>query len=332
LTSVSKSLDSKLYTKTQISESAINAAAGDRALGHLLIKSLRENATLIMTEQDVARLKKLPTQLWGIIKDDLAHKRTKWRLVPDEQWRAPEDASVEIVVEEPVESRDFGSTRTDIVNYTESAPVKLRSNIRTGVQELTSREQFWLQCLLPLIESTPPAHRKIHLVDQYAFQDVDRIVISKKGKLKESQLLDSGLLWLLSKLNTIGRGLPTKIQVRITAGESQDVDVEGIRSLLERFVNKIDTRNLEVYAHIISGREIPGRPLGFNARRLFVNDSAHFQLSHGMRDYSWPRDETALSGIFVPFSNSSLRSAIDDLRSLEQTTLQIQYAPPTTSN
>jgi hypothetical protein len=285
-----------------------------------------------MSKEDVARLKKLPTQLWGVIKDDLAHKRTKWRLVPDEQWQAPEDASVEIVVEEPVESSKSGPLRTDILGYTESAPVKLRTNIRTGVHELTSREQFWSQCLLPLIECMSPAHRKIHLVDQYAFQDVDRIVISKKGSLKESQLLDSGLLWLLAKLNTVGRGLPTKIQVRITTGESQDFDVDYIRTLLEKFVNKIDTRNLEVYAHIIAGREIPGRPPGFNARRLFVNDSAHFQLSHGMRDYSLPRDETALSGIFVPFCNSSLRAAVDDLRTLQQTTLQIQYAPSPASN
>jgi hypothetical protein len=330
--SASKSLDSELYTKTRISESAIKAAAIDRALGHLLVNSLRENANLIVTEEDIARLKRLPTQLWGVIKDDLTHNRMRWRLVPDEQWQAPEDASVEILVEEPVGVTGRGPSRTDIIGYTESEPVRLRSSIRTGHHELTNREQFWSQCLLPLIESTRPAHRKIHLVDQYAFQDVERVVISKKGNLKESQLLDSGLLWLLSKLNIVGRGLSTKIEVRITAGESYDVNVNGIRSLLERFVNKIDTRNLDVYAHIIAGREIPRRPPGFNARRLFLNDNAHFQLSHGMRDYSLPRDETALSGIFVPSSNSSLRVAIDDLKSLRQTTLQIQYAPSTASN
>lgn len=318
-----------MYTKTQLASTAIEAASNNVLLGHILVKSLRENATLIVTEDDVKRLKKLPTAVWGAIKDDLVHKRIKWRLLPDEQWESVSAAAVEILLEEPPQQISSGPARSDIVNYTETVPVKLRSSIRSGAKELTNREQFWTQCLLPVIDTTPPKHRRIHLVDQYAFHDARKAVLTRSGDLREGHLLDSGLLWLLSKLNFVSRGLPQKIQVSITACETDELDTDQISEFLETIANKLDTRALSIAVHVVAAREILHRPPGFIARQLFINDNAHFMLSHGMRDFSLPRDESALTGAFFASCNTTVQQAVQDLSNLNQTTMKIQYDLPT---
>lgn len=319
-----KSLVSKMYTKTQLSHTAIEAAANNKALGHLLVSSLRENATLIITVEDIARFKQLPTNLWNAIKHDISRKRIRFRLLPDDQWKTLTDAAIEVLVEEPPQQATEPPIRSDIINYSKSSVVKLRSEARRGELGLKNREEFWKHGLLPLIESTGPKNRSIHLVDQYAFHDVDRIIHSKKGNLKESELLNSGLLWLLTKVNSTNKGLPTNIRVSITAGESPETDAEHIAQLMDEFINRIDIGAITIMANVIKGREIQKTPPGFNARRLFINDYAHFQLSHGMRDFSLHRDLTATSGVFVPCCNSELRSAIDNLKKLEQTNWRIQ--------
>jgi len=318
-----------LYTKTQLSDTAIKAAATNLPLGHLLIKSLRESATLIVTDDDVTKLKRLPTTLWSVFKDDLVHKRIKYRLIPDEQWQDWNEVAVEVLLEEPPQQTSTGPARSDIVNYSETAPVRLRSNVRSGVEALTNREQFWTECLLPVIETTLPQHRHIHLVDQYAFHDARKAVLTRRGNLREGHLLDSGLLWLLSKLNFVSRGLPRKVDVSITACETDQLNTDQIKEFLDIIANKLDTRALSIAVHIVAAREILRRPAGFIARQLFINDNAHFMLSHGMRDFSLPRDESALTGAFFASCNTTVQQAIQDLSNLNQTTLKIQYDLPT---
>ena len=319
-----------MYTKTQLSDTAIEAAANNLPLGHLLVKSLRESATLVVTDDDVTKLKRLPTTLWNVIKDDLIHKRIKYRLIPDEQWRSWNEVAVEVLLEEPPQQTATGPARSDIVNYSETAPVRLRSNVRSGAEALTNREQFWMQCLLPVIESTLPAHRRIHLVDQYAFHDAMRIALNQNGNLRQGRLFDSGLIWMLSRLNSISKKLPTKMIVTITACETREVTTDQVRDFLDKVANGLDTSSLSIAVHVVAAREILHQPEGFNARRLFINDRAFFQLSHGMRDFSLPRDETALTGAFYPASNPNVQSAINDLSRLNHTTFKIQIAAPVT--
>lgn len=52
-------------------------------------------------------------------------------------------------------------------------------------------------------------------------------------------------------------------------------------------------------------------------------------LSHGMRNFSLPRDESALTGAFFALCNTTVQQAIQDLSDLNQTTLKIQYDLPT---
>lgn len=328
MTNALKNSVSEMYTKTQLSDTAIAAAATSVPLGHLLIKSLRESATLVVSDDDIVKLKKLPTALWGVIKDDLVKKRIKYRLIPDEQWGDWNDAAVEVVLEEPPQQASSGPARSDIVNYTETAPVRLRSNVRSGIEALTNREQFWMQCLLPVIDSTSPLHRRIHLIDQYAFHDAMRVVLNPKGNLREGRLFDSGLIWLLSRLNSISTKLPTKMSVSITACETREVTTDQVRDFLDKFANRLDTSSLSIAVHLVAAREILHQPEGFNARRLFINDNSYFVLSHGMRDFSLPRDETALTGAFYPASNRNVQAAITDLSRLNHTTFKIQIATP----
>jgi hypothetical protein len=321
-----------MYTKTRISQSAIDAIGQNTALGQLLVTALRGNATLVITNEDISQLKTLPTGIWNALKDDITKRRIKWRRVPDEQWFNLADASVEVVIKEPASTEVRNPLQTEIVGYTEATPVALRSDIRNGLRHIEDREQFWQECLFPVIESTHPRSRRVHLIDQYAFQDLFRISHTRKGQFRPNYLLNSGFVWLLKRLNSASESLPSKLQFTVTACASLDLGAEQIRNLLELVTNNIDTKNLEITAHVVSAAETPLRPPGFIARRLIINDIAQFQLSHGMRDFSLPRDESALSGVFLPSCNDVLRKAIEDLSKLDQTTMTVQAASPLETN
>jgi hypothetical protein len=321
-----------MYTKTRISQSAIDAVGQNTALGQLLVTALRGNATLVITNEDISQLKTLPTGIWNALKDDITKRRIKWRRVPDEQWFNLADASIEVVIEEPASTEVRNPLQTEIVGYTEAPPVALRSDIRSGSRHIEDRDQFWQQCLLPVIESTHPRNRRVHLIDQYAFQDVFRISHTRRGQFRPNDLLNSGFVWLLTRLNSASESLPSKLQFTVTASASLELGAEQIRNLLETLTNKIDTSNLEITAHVISATETRLRPPGFIARRLIINDIAQFQLSHGMRDFSLPRDESALSGVFLPSCNDALRKAIHDLGKLDQTTMTVEAASPLETN
>ena len=306
----------------------MKAAAADKVLGHVLRTSLCEYATLIITKNDLEQLRRLPTSLWGVIKDDIAKKRIRFRLLPDEQWKSPDDAAVEIVVEEPPQIDAKGPVRVDIFNYSETPPVKIRAEIRRGERPFNDREEFWNHAILPVIESSGAPHRHIHLVDQYAFHDMLKSTHSKSGKLKPSVLQDSGLIWLLTKLNDASKGMPNAIKVSITASESGDKNTDDIVDGLRTVFGNIDTSFLTVFLRIVSVNEIMKRPPGFIARRLFINDYAHFELSHGMRDISLHRsrrnDQAALTGSFKPACHAPLRQSIDDLAKITGRNFRIQ--------
>lgn len=320
-----------MYTKTQVSPSTVEAITHQRALGDLLISNLRTHATLILTKEDVAQLRTLPTAIWVKLKDDLEKKRIKWRLVPDDEWQTVSDACVEVVLADSAQSDNAQPSTTDLANYADTPPVALRSSIREGSHSLRDREQFWAECLRPVIESTSPdpMNRRVHLVDQYAFHDAHRTLFARDGTLKNRNLLDSGLFWLISRLNSYGKNLPSRIDIIVTATETDDLDTDQAIDMLKTISKRIDMRNIVLTANIISGHENKRRPAGFISRQLIVGGNAHFQLSHGMRDFSLPRDQTALTGVFSPSSNRAFLDALTELRGLKQMTVQFSTESPT---
>lgn len=310
-----------MYTKTQISQSTVEAITQERVLGDLLLNVLRTHANLVITKEDIALLRTLPTGIWVKLKDDLAKRRIKWRLVPDPEWQRISDASIEVMLEESNLHERSQPTRTVLADYTDTPPVALRAAIREGSHSLRDREQFWEECLKPVIESTSPtpSNRHVHLVDQYAFHDAHRMIFTRDGNLKHRNLLDSGLLWLLSKLNSFGKSISSKLNFTITGTETDELDATQVIAMLSTITSCIDMRQLNLSANIVSGEENKRRPAGFISRQLIVSGNAHFHLSHGMRDFSLPRDQAALTGVFSPSSNTTFLTALAGLQELEQT-------------
>jgi hypothetical protein len=122
--------------------------------------------------------------------------------------------------------------------------------------------------------------------------------------------------------------MPNAIKVSITASESEKKENDEIVDMLETVFGSVDTSSLTVFLRIVSNAEIKKRPPGFIARRLFIDDYAHFELSHGMRDFSLHRsrrnDQAALTGSFKPHCTIELRQSIDDLATIKGRNFRIQ--------
>ena len=318
--SVWKNWAGDVYTKTLLTDAAIAAVKTDRSLGLLLIERLRANATLVI--HDWSGLKGLPTQLRETLKDDLVKERIRSRHLPDAEWKTLDDASVEVQLEDSPSHDGRYPIRTDIAGFSDVPQVSRRLAIRSGEKPAANREEFWTQCLRPVIESTKPSHRRMLLVDQYAIHDLRKSIYSHTGKLVESRLQDSGLIWLLCKVNSVSKKSSERIQVDVVATESHNLLLETIRETLNEVVNRFDHDAIDLTFRIVREGVVSSRPDGFIARRLMVN-RAHFTLSHGCRDLSLPRDQAPLTGAFVPTCSHELRESLNQLAQLPQEVLKV---------
>ena len=321
--SVWKNWVGDVYTKTVITDAALAAIKTDRSLGLLLIERLRANATLVI--HDWSGIKGLPTQLRETLKDDLVKERIRSRHIPDVEWTTLDDAAVEVRLEDSPSHDGSFPIRTDIASFSDVPRVSRRAAIRSGETPANNREEFWTQCLLPVIESTKPLNRRILLIDQYAIHDMRKSVYSHNGNLVESRIQNSGLVWLLCKINSMSMKSGHTAKVDVVAAESFNLELSTIRPTLNEVVNRFDHEGLDLTFRIVRERGVNGRPDGFIARRLMINNS-YFTLSHGCRDLSLPRDQAPLTGTFTPKCGQELRNSLNQLAQLPQEILRVSQS------
>lgn len=278
-----------MYTKTFLDDEAINDwARSDSAQAHLRI--LQENALIIFRPGDWRKLSdRLPTTVWGRLKQDLGQRRQQYRLLPGDA-NTDDTLSPEVVLGSGQTPQQSGPYRCTLPNFLDAPIVDLRSNIRNGSTMVANREEFWTLCLQPIIDSLPPEGRTIDYFDAYAFQDSSKILDKPRQGSVPTRTTHSGLGWLLSKLSSCqndsgGKSVVT-IYTEVDPGNSR-FSVNDISRALEQVTEDVSLTNLEVtvVAYKLGGSTGERRLHELiHHRSLVINRKCRFHFNFGLKD------------------------------------------------
>ena len=171
-------------------------------------------------------------------------------------------------------------------------PVHKRNSLRTGADQIQDREEFWKWVLEPLVNSLSPKSRVIDLVDQYLFQNVDKVLSEFRRSKKTSDLDSIGLNWLLKKIAKSSEGLPQKTKVNIFTAERSTkkgdaISKEEITFLIEEISPAWDIRLVDFYIYVVPQNLLTGEvQQQIHNRRIVLNQRYYVGLDRGFDDLS----------------------------------------------
>lgn len=303
-----------MYTRTRLDNGAIRALASTDSPGQNL-KALREEALLVLSPDDFRLLAAgLPTSVWGRLKDDIGHRRQPCRILPNN----PEEMSrleAEVVIgSSPLNLFDRPYT-CELGTFLETPPVVRRSDFRSGERSVESRDEFWTECVTPVLDSLPQEGRIIEYFDSYALQDSSRVDHRKTGSTE----MTSGLGWFIQRLDRYSSGLPQAprffIYTEIDPGE-KTFGKDRIRAALELLYQRQRPHNISV--EVIAFRLRKGNTDhdlrdALHSRTLMFNRKGNFRFNYGLRDANLKLDSRGGAELDNLAGNWHWRSAAEPI-------------------
>jgi hypothetical protein len=316
-----KSLGFNVYTRTALDKSAIQTLADNESLGLLFLDILQKRAVLLLTKSDLEELRSsLPTRVWKKLEKYILTSRIPRRTICSHISRLPTEPHTEVVVESPPTSTEQPPIRTDIADYSECPIVARRKDFQEHRQGYVDREEFWTEALHPVLDSCEPSSRVVHLVDQYVFQDFRRNVRKKGNPDSKTADKNSGLVWLMSKLNGMSANQPSPLPLIIVTAESNNddgIDAPEMCELLNLICDSTSTSALKITLRVVPAARVKPLPKCFRTRRLIMSSRDNFVLGKGASDFSQSTSQSDnvinLSGIWSPGLNSDEASALNEV-------------------
>ena len=281
-----------MLTKTRLDDSVFKEMAHSPEIAKMFLRDLESNALLLMKVDELRDLeKKLPTNVYLRLREALEKRRIACR-EPLSELEAKRQLSLEVQVGRDGVIDEFGRPMTPMSDYVESLPVHKRNSLRTGADQIHDREEFWKWVLEPLVNSLSPKSRVIDLVDQYLFQNVDKVLSEFRRSKKTSDLDSIGLNWLLKKIAKSSEGLPQKTKVNIFTAErptkkGDAISKEEITFLIEEISPAWDIRLVDFYIYVVPQNLLTGEvQQQIHNRRIVLNQRYYVGLDRGFDDLS----------------------------------------------
>lgn len=286
-----------MYTKIVLDESAVQEMVSS-STGAMFVPLLRDNAVLLLTPAQRKVLSTaLPLGIWKRLEHDIETRRVlarKW----SGQVANPgvKVLGVEVVVGDGPQSKGWQGTITDLPGYAYCDPVARRDELKSGMRTVVDREEFWTDCLAPVIDAFPENGRTLDIYDQYLFQDFRRTLreVTKSGSDPSRSLSRErpGLAWLLRRVDDFAAGLSLPPTVRLCTAEKvkykdpDTLDKDQIFELLEQLVTMVSCENINLRVLIVPAQKVKPSTVGLKKRRLVVNGCKSFELAKGVGDFT----------------------------------------------
>jgi hypothetical protein len=282
-----------MLTKTRLDDSVFEEMTRSPELAKMFLRDLESNALLLMKIDELRELeKKLPTIVYLRLREALEKRKIACR-EPYSELEAKRQLILEVQVGRDGVIDEFGRPMTPMSDYVESLPVHKRNSLRTGADQIQDREEFWKWVLEPLVNSLSPKNRVIDLVDQYLFQNVDKVLSEFRRSRKTSDLDSIGVNWLLKKIAKSSDGLPQKTRVNIFTAErpprfGDPISKEEITFLIEEISPAWDIRFVDFYIYVVPKEYLNGDQVTnqLHGRRIVFNQRYLIGLDRGFDDLS----------------------------------------------
>jgi hypothetical protein len=303
-----------MYTRTRLDNDAISALANTDSPGQNL-KALREEALLVLHPEDFRLLASgLPTSVWGRLKDDIGRRRQPCRIIPTN----PEEVSrleAEVIIGSSPINLLVAPYRCELGSFLDTPPVVRRSDFRLGERSVENRDEFWQECVTPVLDSLPQDGRIIEYFDSYALQD------SFRADQRRIRSLDvaSGLAWFIQKLDEYSTGLSQAprflVYTEIDPGK-KEFGKDRIRLALNALYLKKKPRNITVEVFAFRLKHGPNENAlreALHSRTLMFNRRGNFRFNYGFRDANLQFDRRAGTEVDNLAGNWHWRSAAEPI-------------------
>ena len=320
-----------MYARTIIDKSTVERLVGDEERATMFIDLLVGRALLLMTESDLEELSRsLPTSAWKKLEQYMISRRVPMRKISGVANRSSADPQPEVSVTRPPSDTASQPIRVTMGDYATCPTVAKRYDLRDRRRRLKSREEFWDEALLPVLDSFAPEQRTVYLVDQYAFQDLRRNIRDRNGNITKVPDRKSGLVWLLSKFNGASVNLESKLLFKIVTAESDGddgIDFEEMTEIISLVASSISVSALDLRLAVVPSSQMRPTPSGFRLRRLIVGGHADFALgkggvdfTEGMANFNQEGSESGvnLAGFYAPSLNHEELKVLTNLLRNEQ--------------
>jgi hypothetical protein len=277
-----------MFTKTVLSTEAIDDLAATTAPS-IYLRILRDDALILFREGDYRLLsQRLPTQVWGRLKDDLGRRRQAYRIT-----LANDDVvsqlEPEVILGDGHSETPDSPYRCRLHDFLDAPIVERRVSIRDGRESVKGREEFWNLCLLPVLEALPVGHRLIEYFDSYAFQDC-RAALRQKAPSGQTSATHSGLGWLIQALDqpevSANGPVTLRIYTEVDPGKvffSRD----DISLVFQDLVDRLSLRTTEIEVYPLDlDRSSLSRDVreSLHSRSLIFNRRSRFIFNYGLKD------------------------------------------------
>jgi len=287
-----------LFAKDFISEPLSKDSA------RILIRDLEEFSLLITSSEDIRQLETImPSQEFACLKERIKSGRIRCR-VRTETGREIELFS-EVRVTPNGKDHDPALWGTSVDNYADSPPVLHRREIRSGSVVLDSRDEFWLQVVVPMLRAMTRSRSRIEVVDSYLLDDYLRYTKSRSE-------MESGLGWFLRSLSSFAETSSSDLTVVIFAAASDDRPNLTLRAIQDAMMHLTRSLcpNLKIRLGLIPPRNFRGVVRDAMHHRRIVTTASngsliYLGLDRGISDFNLPNDGSTIRACstfnYVPY-------------------------------